>query len=103
MVFFVFAAIPDRYKNQEICDWVNSEDPFLILYCPEKYKTQRMCDKAVDNYLAALKPINDWLFSSKMMKELLTALYAEENIRHFNGDYLMKISYFLVMKSVFLR
>ena len=62
-----------------------------------------MCDEAVDNYLAALKPITDWLFRSKMMKELLTALYADENKRHFNGDYLMKISYFLVMKFVFLR
>ena len=30
--FFVFDCIPDWYKTQQICDWVVSEDPSLIVY-----------------------------------------------------------------------
>ena len=42
-MFFVFDAVPDQYKTQEICDIVVSLYPFLIVYCPDKYKTQKMC------------------------------------------------------------
>ena len=63
-----------------------SEDPFLIVYCPDKYKTQRMCDKAVDDSLAALKLISYWFVTSKMIKKIFTALYADENILYFNED-----------------
>ena len=63
-----------------MCDRVVSEDLFLIVYCINKYKTQRMCDKAVDDSLAAFKYIADWFVTSKMIKELFTALYAYENI-----------------------
>ena len=56
-MFFVFDSIPDRYKTQEMCDRVVSEDPYLIVYCPDKHITQRMCDEAVDDSLAALKLI----------------------------------------------
>ena len=38
-MFFVFDCIPDRYKTQEMCDRVVSEDHFLIVYCPDQYKT----------------------------------------------------------------
>ena len=38
-----------------------------------------MCDKAVDDSLAELKPTPDWFVTSKMIRELLTALYADEN------------------------
>ena len=62
-----------------MCVRVVSEDPFLIVYCPDKYKSQKMCDKGVDDSLAALKPTPDWFVTSKMIKELLTALYADEN------------------------
>ena len=79
-MFFVFDSIPDWYKTQEICDRVVSEDPFLIVYFPDKYKTQRMCDEAVDDSLGASKLISDWLFASKIIKELFTALCAGENI-----------------------
>ena len=37
--FFVFGFIPNRYKTQEMCDRVVSEDPLLKVYCPDKYKT----------------------------------------------------------------
>ena len=46
----------------------------LIVYCPDKYKTQRMCDKAVGNSLAALNLVPNWFVTSKMIKELFTAL-----------------------------
>ena len=32
--YFVFDCIPDRYKTQEMCDIVVSEDPFLIVHSP---------------------------------------------------------------------
>ena len=42
-----------------------------------------MCDEAIDDSLASLKLIwlVDWL-----IKKLQTALYADENILHFNED-----------------
>ena len=38
-----------------MCDWVVSEDPFLIIYCPNKYKTEGTCHEAADDCLVALK------------------------------------------------
>ena len=66
-VFFVFEPILDRYKTQKSCDSVDSEDPFLKVYCPDKHKTQRVCDEADDDSLAALKLISDWFVTSKMI------------------------------------
>ena len=45
-----------------------------------------MCDKAVDDSLAALKLIPDWFFTSKMIKKLYAALYADENILYFKKN-----------------
>ena len=45
-----------------------------------------MCDEAVHDSLAALKLIPDWYVASKMIKNLYTALYADENILYFNED-----------------
>ena len=56
-----------------------------------------MCDEAVDDSLATFRLIPDWFVTSKMIKELYTALYADENILYF-----LVMSYFLVMKWVFL-
>ena len=86
MFFFVFNSIPDQYKTQEMCDRVVSEDRFLIVYCPNQHKTQKMCDKAVNDFLAALKLIPDQFVTIKMIKELFTALHAEEKILYFNED-----------------
>ena len=44
-----------------------------------------MCDKAADDCLAALKFVAYW-FTSKLIKILFTALYADENIPYFNED-----------------
>ena len=77
---FLFDSIPDQYKIHKMCDRVSSEDLFLIVHCPNKYKTQRMCDVALDDPLAALQLIPDWVVPSKMIKILFIALYADENI-----------------------
>ena len=69
-----------------MCGRVIYEDPFMLVYCPDRYKTQKMCDEAVDDCLAALKFIPDWFVTSKMIKKLLSALYADDNIFHFNED-----------------
>ena len=84
--FFKFYVIPNQYKNQGRCERVVSEGPFLIVYCPDKYKTQWMRDEAVDDSLASLELIPYWFFTSKMIKNLFTALHADENIPYFNED-----------------
>ena len=60
-MFFLFDCIPDQYKTQEICNLVVSVYPFLIVYCPEKSIIQKVCDKDVDDSLAAMKLIPEWL------------------------------------------
>ena len=45
-----------------------------------------MCDEAVDDSLAALKFIPDWFVTSKMIKTLITDVYADDNILYFNED-----------------
>ena len=50
-------------------------DPFKLKYCHDRYKTQEMCNKAVDDFLPALKFVRDWFVTSKMIKRLLTALF----------------------------
>ena len=45
-----------------------------------------MYDEAVDDSVAALKPIVDWFVISKMIKKLFIALHADENILYFNDD-----------------
>ena len=45
-----------------------------------------MCGEAVDDSLAALKLIPDWLVTSKLIKKLYTALYTYKNILFFNED-----------------
>ena len=42
-----------------------------------------MCNEAVDDTLATLKLIHNWFVTSKMIKKLFTALYADENILYF--------------------
>ena len=84
--FFAFGSIPDQYKSQEICDIFVSLYPFLIVYCPDKYITQKMCDEALDDSLTALKLIFDWFVTSKMIKKLYTALYADDGLLFFDED-----------------
>ena len=93
--------VPECFLTQEICDKAAdsyfclfesihdravSEDPFLIVYCPNRYINEKMCDEAADDSVGILKLIPDWFVRSKMVKKLFTALYADENILHFNED-----------------
>ena len=59
-----------------------------------------MCDEAADACLAALEFARDWFVTSKMIKKLFTALYADDNILYFNED--SGNPYFLVMERVLL-
>ena len=77
-------SILDQYKTQEMCDKIISEDPFNLIYFYYRYKTQGMCNKAVDDFLPALKFVPDWFVTSKFIKKLLTALYADDNIFFFD-------------------
>ena len=43
-----------------------------------------MCNVAVDDYIATLKLIPNWFVTSKMIKKLFNAFYANENILFFN-------------------
>ena len=72
-MFFVFDSIPEQYKTQEI-------------YCPDKYITQRMCNEAVDYSLAASKFSPDWFVTSKMIKKLYAALYADDGLLFFDEN-----------------
>ena len=45
-----------------------------------------MCDKAVDGCLASLKFVPDWFVTSKIIKKLFAALYADENMLYFDKD-----------------
>ena len=45
-----------------------------------------MCDKAADDFLPALKFVPDWFVSSKMIKKLHDALFADNDILFFGED-----------------
>ena len=83
---FLAVYVPDQYKTQEICDIAVSLYLSLVVYCHDKNITQKMCDEAVDNSLPALKLIPDWFVTSKMIKKLYTALYANNGLLFFDED-----------------
>ena len=97
---FVFDAVPDQYKTQEICDIVVSLYPFLIVKYPDKYKTQKMCDEDVDDCPAELKFILDWFATSKMLKELNKVFHANDDILFYNKDF-AKLT-FIANKNILL-
>ena len=70
---------------------------FLFDFVPDRYKSQEMCDKAVDDFLPALKFVPKWFITSKLVKKLYYASSDDDDILPFDED-----SDFLVMKSVFL-
>ena len=71
-----------------MCNSIISDDPFSITYVPDRCKTQQMCDNAVDGCLAALNLVPDWFVTSKMIKILFTAFYADENVLYFNENFI---------------
>ena len=64
------------------------------------HKNQQMCNKAVDDFLPALKFVPHRFVTSKMIKKVFTILYVDDNnILNFNED--SADANFLVMKWVF--
>ena len=47
-------------------------------------RLKEMCNKAVDDLLPALRFVPDWIVTSKMIKKIPTALYADDNMFYFN-------------------
>ena len=45
-----------------------------------------MCNKAVDDFLPALKIFPEWFVTNKVITKLLTALFADDDILFFNED-----------------
>ena len=45
-----------------------------------------MCDKATDDFLPALRFVADWFVTSKMIKKLFSALYANDNVLYLNEN-----------------
>ena len=45
-----------------------------------------MCNKVVDYFISGIKFLPDWFVTSKMIKKLLTALFAGDKIFYFNED-----------------
>ena len=80
---FLYYSIPDWCKVQEMCYRVVSEDLYLIVYCSDQYNFQIMCNITADYSAAALKLIPNWFVTSKMMKNLFTALYTDESFLRF--------------------
>ena len=58
-------------------DEIISGDLFPIRYVPDQYKTQQMCDKAVDDFLTALKFVPDWFVTNVIIKIYFTALHVD--------------------------
>ena len=62
-----------------------SKDLFMLKYYHDRYKTQEICDKAVDDFLPALKYVSYWFVTGKIVNDLIKILI---------------MSHFLVMKWV---
>ena len=56
----------------------------MLEYCHDNYKTKQTCD---EDCLATLKVTPGSFVTSKVIKELFTALYADENILYFKEDF----------------
>ena len=67
-----------------MCDKVVFDYPFMLKHCLDRNKTQELCNKAVDNFLQALKFIPDWFVEIKMIKKLHNALFTDDDIHFFD-------------------
>ena len=45
-----------------------------------------MCDEIIGDSVTSLELIPDWYVTSKMIKKLYTALYADDNMIYFNEN-----------------
>ena len=67
----------------------------MLKYCLDRYKTQEMCDKAVDEFLPALKFVPDWFVTNKILEKLNDVLFVNDDIIFINED-CDNVTFFLV-------
>ena len=108
-----FMFVSECYKNQKMCnkaidnyadalefisEWYKSNKisaikkwnkavgiyPSAIQFGPECYKIQERRDKAVDHFPPALKFVSVWFVTSKLIKKLDDAIFANDNIIFIN-------------------
>ena len=85
---FLFDAVPDQCKKtQEVSEKAVSNDHFMLKYCLNRYKYQKISDKAVDDFLPAFKFVLDWFVTSKKIKKLHNALFADDDILFLDGKF----------------
>ena len=70
-----------------MCERVTSEDSLMLVCCPDRYKTQRLCDKAVNDYVAALKLIHDRFVTNKMLEKLDNVLHVNDDKPFYSADF----------------
>ena len=58
----------------------------MLKYYHDRYETQEICDKVFDGFLTALKFVPYRFVTSKTIKKLYTALYADHGSFFFNED-----------------
>ena len=74
----------------------------MLQYCFNIRKIQEMCDKAVNDFLPALKFVSDQFVTSKMIKKLGDILFANDDVVFINEDsnnaplFCGQIVYFLI-------
>ena len=78
--------ILDQNKTKEMYNRIISDEPFSIRYVPDQYTSKKRCDEDADDCLPALKFVLDWFVTTKMIKKIFTALYADQNILFFDED-----------------
>ena len=98
----IIQFLPDSFKNQELCDKAFNKCFFEFTYIADRYKTQEMCnraifedafmliyytDEAVDNCLAAFKPITVWFVTSKMLENIDNVLHSNDEILFYKYDF----------------
>ena len=69
-----------------MCDNVVSDDSFMLKYRLDKCKTKKMCYKAINDFPQALRFVPDWFATSKIIKKLCNALFADDDILFFEED-----------------
>ena len=58
----------------------------MLKYCLDRYNTQKIYNKAIDIFLPTLKFVTDSFVTSKMIKKLDDALFANDDINFVNED-----------------
>ena len=75
-----------------MCDKAVDIHPSVLQFVPEYFKTKVVCNKAFPkdlakiclNFLTSLKFVSDQFVTSKMIKKLYNALFADDDILFFD-------------------